>query len=297
MGAPRQVLMTAQTARMAQGFIETEELGLMAVRGLDDPVQVHRLLGRTSFVGTWGPRVQRELMRFAGRDGELAAVRDGLAAAADDRGRVTDRLRTAEFVYDLATQDALTFKHNLIRAVVYGEIPRDRRRLLHGAIADALDDDADPPLERLAHHTYSAERCERPYAGCGAPRSGPSSGRPTRRPSGSWRWTWTRPRASANAPEHMVRRVDMAGALRSAATGSGGGCIARRHAAAALTFARERDHPLLEVTSLRSLAATTDRAGADAHLRAALEVAAQTQLDGLLEPLRRDRTALLGTGA
>lgn len=89
MAAPGQVLMTAQTARMAQGFIETEELGLMAVRGLDDPVQVHRLLGRTSFVGTWGPRVQRELMRFAGRDGELAAVRDGLAAAADDRGRVT----------------------------------------------------------------------------------------------------------------------------------------------------------------------------------------------------------------
>lgn len=100
-----------------------------------------------------------------------------------------------------------------------------------------------------------------------------------------------------DAPEHMVRRVDMAGALRSAATGSGSGCTARRHAAAALTFARERDHPLLEVTSLRSLAATTDRAGADAHLRAALEVAAQTQLDGLLEPLRRDRTALLGTGA
>lgn len=126
---------------------------------------------------------------------DVLATTSGLAT--DLLATSTDRLRTAEFVYDLATQDALTFKPNLIREVVYGEIPRDRRRLLHGAIADALDDDADPPLERLAHHTYSAERWERPCTGCGAPRSGPSSGRPTRRPSGSRRWAWTRPRASA----------------------------------------------------------------------------------------------------
>jgi hypothetical protein len=64
-----------------------------------------------------------------------------------------------------------------------------------------------------------------------------------------------------------------------------------RHAVAALAFARERDHPLLEVTSLRWLAAATDAASADAHLRDALDVATRTQLGALLEPLRRDRAA------
>lgn len=89
MAPPGQALLTAQTLRMAEGFITTEGLGLVAVRGLDEPVEVHRLLGRTRAVGTWMPRVQRQLTPYVGRDRELAAIRAGLDAAMRGRGRLT----------------------------------------------------------------------------------------------------------------------------------------------------------------------------------------------------------------
>ena len=67
MAPPGHAVLTAQTARMAQGFTETEAMGPVAVRGLDEPVEVHRLLGRTSAVGTWMPRVRRALTPSSAR--------------------------------------------------------------------------------------------------------------------------------------------------------------------------------------------------------------------------------------
>jgi class 3 adenylate cyclase len=89
MAEPGQALLTAHTVRLAQGFVDTECLGSMPVRGLDEPVEVHRLVRRTGVVGTWTPRVQRELTPFIGRDRELATLRDGLERARRGTGAVT----------------------------------------------------------------------------------------------------------------------------------------------------------------------------------------------------------------
>jgi class 3 adenylate cyclase/tetratricopeptide (TPR) repeat protein len=124
MAQPGQALLTAQTRRMAEGFVDTEPLGLMAVRGLDEPVDVHRLLGRSRAVGTWIPRGRRQLTRFVGRDRELATLRLGLDAATRGVGRLS---------------------------VVVGEAGVGKSRLIHEYIAAVS---ADATVRRLYASPY-----------------------------------------------------------------------------------------------------------------------------------------------
>ncbi len=89
MAAPGQALMTGDTARMVSGFVVAEHMGPRPVKGLDEPVDVHRLVHRTSAVGTWMPRQRRELTRFIGRQGELGTLREAFGEAQRGRGRLT----------------------------------------------------------------------------------------------------------------------------------------------------------------------------------------------------------------
>lgn len=89
MAEPGEALVTGGTARLVGGHVRTDALGTRRVRGLDRPVEVHRLRGRTAVVGTWAPRATRGLTRFVGRTRELATLVGGLRRVQRGAGGVT----------------------------------------------------------------------------------------------------------------------------------------------------------------------------------------------------------------
>jgi class 3 adenylate cyclase len=169
----------------------------------------------------------KALLQVAAVIGERIPV-DVLAAIGDlARGEALaggTRLDAAGFLRHRATDDELVFAHDLIREVVYGSIPLDRRRALHGATADALAaaaDVADPQVERLAHHAYRAQRWGDAvhHLWRAAQRSEQRSAYPQ-----AQRLLRMGLDAVAHLPDDPAARstgIDMAGALRVAATGSG----------------------------------------------------------------------------
>lgn len=172
-------------------------------------------------------RADKQLLQVASVIGETVPL-DVLTATSDlDDTAVSSgsrRLRSAQFLYELEAHSALTFKHNLIREVVYAEIPRDRRRRLHGAVCDVLvkgSSAVEAPIERLAHHAYNAERWDDAvrYLRQAAMRSEERSAYPQARRLLTMGLD-AADRVPAS-PENLVRRIDMALALRVAATGSG----------------------------------------------------------------------------
>jgi len=96
----------------------------------------------------------------------------GLAALGAD-GDATERLEALEERDLLRAQPSsrirnereYAFKHDLIREVAYGLLPRADRRRLHGRVADWLEGAAgervEEVLDLLAHHTVEAEQHDR----------------------------------------------------------------------------------------------------------------------------------------
>src|SRR5689334_215453 len=85
--APDTILLTAQTHRLAEGFLDTKPLGLVNVKGLAEPVEAWQL------VGARGARTRLEarggaLSRFVGREAETHHATRALEAAASGRGQV-----------------------------------------------------------------------------------------------------------------------------------------------------------------------------------------------------------------
>ncbi len=85
---PSTTLLTAETLRLAEGYVSVTSLGPVPVRGLAEPVEVFELTG-------WGParyRLEaaqaRGLSRFVGRSGELARLRQALLRAHGGEGQV-----------------------------------------------------------------------------------------------------------------------------------------------------------------------------------------------------------------
>jgi class 3 adenylate cyclase/tetratricopeptide (TPR) repeat protein len=84
---PDAILLTAQTYRLAEGFLDAKPLGLVSVKGLAEPVEAWQL------VGARGVRTRLEaragaLSRFVGREAETAQAARALAAAAGGRGQI-----------------------------------------------------------------------------------------------------------------------------------------------------------------------------------------------------------------
>ncbi len=81
-------------------------------------------------------------------------------------------LQAAEFLYETRLFPDLeyTFKHALTHEVAYGTLLLERRRLLHGRIADAIQtlypDRLAEHVERLAHHAVRAEQWDKALAHC-----------------------------------------------------------------------------------------------------------------------------------
>src|SRR5262249_28751408 len=85
---PGSILLAPNTLRLAEGYVQVKGLGLVQVKGLDEPVEVYELTG----AGTARTRLQaaaaRGLTKFVGRDAELLTLRRTLEQAGSGHGQV-----------------------------------------------------------------------------------------------------------------------------------------------------------------------------------------------------------------
>ena len=81
MATPGSVLITADTLRLAEGFVQVKSIGPVNVKGMSEPVEVYEVTG----VGAARSRLQaaaaRGLTRFVGRNGETEQLRKALEQA------------------------------------------------------------------------------------------------------------------------------------------------------------------------------------------------------------------------
>ena len=71
MAKPGSVLLTADTLKLAEGYVQVKPLGPVPVRGLAEPVDVFELVGSLAARTRLQARAARGLTRFVGRDVEL----------------------------------------------------------------------------------------------------------------------------------------------------------------------------------------------------------------------------------
>ena len=85
---PGTALLTADTLRLVEGYVEVKPLGPVPVKGLPEPVEVYELLRAGPVRSRLQAAVARGLTRFVGRDTELEHLRQALARAGAGQGQV-----------------------------------------------------------------------------------------------------------------------------------------------------------------------------------------------------------------
>jgi class 3 adenylate cyclase/tetratricopeptide (TPR) repeat protein len=88
MAKPASVLLTADTLRLAEGYVQVKALGPVSVRGLSAPVEVFELVGTTAVRTRLQVAAGRGLTRLVGRQAELGVLRQALDRARNGRGQV-----------------------------------------------------------------------------------------------------------------------------------------------------------------------------------------------------------------
>ncbi len=85
---PGTTLLTADTLRLAEGYIEVKPLGPVPIKGLETPVEVYELTGAGPARSRLHAAVTRGLTRFVGRQSELAQLHRALEKTAALHGQV-----------------------------------------------------------------------------------------------------------------------------------------------------------------------------------------------------------------
>jgi class 3 adenylate cyclase/tetratricopeptide (TPR) repeat protein len=85
---PGVILLTAETLRLAEGYIEVKPLGPVPVKGLEAPVEIYEMVGAGSQRSRLRAAAARGLTRFVGRETELEQLRLALGHAAGGQGQV-----------------------------------------------------------------------------------------------------------------------------------------------------------------------------------------------------------------
>jgi predicted ATPase len=84
---PGGILVAETTHRLIEGYVRSEALGLMAIKGLEKPVAVFRITGRRRARRRFDVMTERGLTPLAGRDRELQLLRDCLVRVKGGRGQ------------------------------------------------------------------------------------------------------------------------------------------------------------------------------------------------------------------
>src|SRR5215468_2513434 len=85
---PGSVLLTAETLRLAEGFVEARALGIVPVKGLDLPVETFELTGVGSVRSRLQASATRGLTRLVGRDAELDALARAFTRTREGHGQI-----------------------------------------------------------------------------------------------------------------------------------------------------------------------------------------------------------------
>jgi hypothetical protein len=88
MTKPGSVLTTADTLRLAEGYVAMEPLGPLPVKGLTDPVQIYEVTGAGAARTRLQAAAGRGLTRFVGRDIELEQLLRAQRLVGHARGQV-----------------------------------------------------------------------------------------------------------------------------------------------------------------------------------------------------------------
>ena len=126
MAKPTSVLTTADTFRLAEGYIAMKPLGLVAVKGLPDPLQIYEVTGAGEARTRLQVAAERGLTRFVGRDVELEQLQRVQQLAGQGHSQIVAIIGEAgvgksrlvhEFVHSNHTADWLVVEST---AISYG---------------------------------------------------------------------------------------------------------------------------------------------------------------------------------
>src|SRR5262249_9989102 len=87
MAKPGSVLITGDTLRLAEGYVQVRPLGSLPVKGLETPVAAYELTGTVPARSRFQVTAARGLTRFLGRERELEQLGQALARAAAGHGQ------------------------------------------------------------------------------------------------------------------------------------------------------------------------------------------------------------------
>jgi len=86
--APGSIVMTSDSLRLAEGYVEVKALGPVPVKGLAKPIDVFEVTGAGSVRSRLQAAAARGFTRFVGRDAEMAELLRALALAGAGEGQV-----------------------------------------------------------------------------------------------------------------------------------------------------------------------------------------------------------------
>jgi class 3 adenylate cyclase/tetratricopeptide (TPR) repeat protein len=88
MATPGSILITAETLRLAEGYVEVRPLGPVNVKGLSEPVEVYEVAGAGLVRSRMEAAAARGLSRFVGRDAEMHTLQRALENAGTGHGQI-----------------------------------------------------------------------------------------------------------------------------------------------------------------------------------------------------------------
>lgn len=153
--------LTHSTYRLAEGYVEVNDLGAIPVRGIEEPVEVYELKGATDFRSRFLANQRGRLTRFVGRDGEIATLERVWKAAREGQGQSLSVVGEAgigksrllyEFIHSPILRDVLILESGSVshaRAAAYkplidllkayfGIVSGDDERRVHEKVSGKL---------------------------------------------------------------------------------------------------------------------------------------------------------------
>jgi class 3 adenylate cyclase len=88
LAVPGTIRLTAETLRLAEGWVHVRPLGPMPVKGLSEPVEVHELTGAAGVRTRLQAASARGLSRFVGRDTEMSQLHAAAEQARRGHGQI-----------------------------------------------------------------------------------------------------------------------------------------------------------------------------------------------------------------
>ena len=120
---PGSVVLTSDTLRLAEGFVEVRPLGRMPVKGMTELVEVYELTGIALARTRFQAATARGLTRFVGRDAELEQLRHAFERAAAGHGQAVAIVGEAgvgksrlvyEFTHGFRAQDGVIIESGTV---------------------------------------------------------------------------------------------------------------------------------------------------------------------------------------